>query len=73
MPGYDSIVDHVITKGLPLVLTNTSQDWDRELFSWHKLKELIGDTQLEGSPRDNDSLADLHGWTVSKYYYKLLL
>lgn len=49
------------------MLTKTTQGWDRELFSWHRLRELIGNTVLEASPRDNDTLEDLNKWTVAKY------
>ena len=49
------------------MLSNATKEWDRETFSWDYLKETLGDTVLEESPRDNDALTDLTGWTVRRY------
>jgi hypothetical protein len=64
---YDFIVNHIVRDGLPLVLSNATEGWDKELFSLDYLRDNFGDAELENSPRDNDSLKDLTGWTVRKY------
>lgn len=73
IPNYEFIVDHIVTQGLPLILSNTTKEWDRETFSWNFLQEKLGDTELENSPRDNDALKDLTGWTVRKYLIIFIL
>lgn len=72
VPNYEYIVDHIVTQGLPLILTNTTEGWEREKFSWHWLQENMGTASLENSPRDNDALEDLNGWTVEQYLTHLL-
>jgi len=61
------IKDIVIDKGLPLVLYNSTQGWNEELFSWNWLKENFASHPLENSPRNNDTFLDLSGWTVGDY------
>jgi hypothetical protein len=56
-----------VKDGLPLILSNATKGWDDNIFSWDYLKKTFGDAELENSPRDNDSLKDLTGWTVKKY------
>ncbi len=67
VPNYEFIVDHIVKRGIPLVLTNTTSGWERDTFGWDWLKEHMGSAPLVGSPRDNDALKDLSDWTVGQY------
>ncbi len=57
----------VIQEGIPLVVEDVTKGWDRELFSWHWLKDNFGAAPMINSPRDTEKLVDLENWTVGSY------
>lgn len=61
------VIDYLFNKGLPLVVRNVTEQWNREMFSWNWLREKYGDTQLIDSPRDISTFINQTGWTIQKY------
>eukprot|EP01114_Cavostelium_apophysatum_P021093 TRINITY_DN7257_c0_g1_i2.p1 TRINITY_DN7257_c0_g1~~TRINITY_DN7257_c0_g1_i2.p1 ORF type:complete len:863 (-),score=233.05 TRINITY_DN7257_c0_g1_i2:970-3477(-) len=60
-------------EGVPLIIGEYTDGWDRDLFPWNWHRKNYANTRMENSPRDNDTCKDLRGWTVGDYvdYIKL--
>jgi len=61
----DFIQDHVIKKGVPLVISKTTSDWNTEIFTPTWIKEHY--SNLEITVRIDGNLKNTEHWTVGKY------
>eukprot|EP01132_Coremiostelium_polycephalum_P007477 gene7477-9188_t len=58
---------HTIDKGIPVVLSNTTKDWSKDIFTIDFLQENYKSLQLINSPRNIENNTDLKGWSLGDF------
>eukprot|EP01132_Coremiostelium_polycephalum_P005943 gene5943-7402_t len=63
--NFETINHHVVTNGLPLVLSNVTNDWNQQIFSLQWIKQHY--SNLEITVRTEGNSKNTEHWTVGQY------